>query len=74
MLWKIHKQKPKLTLTGSASDIKCVSFSYDNRNVYAGTDGGSVFGWDLASTKYNAKFSGHLTACNFIEFGVEEDD
>lgn len=74
MLWKIHKKTPKLTLTGSPSDIKCVSFSMDNHNVFAGTDGGSIYGWDLSTSKLTYKLSGHLTTCNFIEFSHEEED
>mmetsp|Transcript_25109 Transcript_25109/g.27869 ORF Transcript_25109/g.27869 Transcript_25109/m.27869 type:complete len:108 (+) Transcript_25109:1-324(+) len=61
MLWKIHKKTPKMTLTGSPSDIQCVSFSHDNKQVFAGTDGGTVYGWDLSSTNYSMKLQGHKT-------------
>ena len=73
MLWKIHKSSPKMTLTGSPSDIKCITFDCDNKNLFAGTEGGSIFSWDLSSTKYSAKLSGHLTYCNFIEIASDDD-
>ena len=74
MLYKLHKMTPKMTLTGSPSDIQCISFSSDDKQVYAGTDGGTVYGWDLSSTKYSFKLQGHKTVCNFIEVNSEPED
>lgn len=74
MLWKIHKKTPKMTLTGSPSDIQCISFSYDNKQVFAGTDGGTVYGWDLTSPKYSLKLQGHKTTCNFVDVSREEGE
>jgi len=62
-----------MTLTGSPSDIKYVTFSIDNKSLFAGTDGGSVYGWNLETAKYSMKLSGHLTTCNFIEVASDED-
>ena len=73
MLWKIHKSTPKMTLTGSPSDIRCISFDKDDKTLHAGTEGGSIYWWDLTSTKYSAKLSGHLTYWNFIEVASDEE-
>ena len=43
-------------------------------SVFAGTEGGSVYGWDLTTAKLSHKLSGHLTRCNFIETSTEEED
>lgn len=42
--------------------------------MFAGTDGGSVYGWDLSSSKYSIKLSGHLTTCNFLQVSTDEED
>ena len=42
--------------------------------MYAGTDGGTVYGWDLTSTKYSVKLAGHLTTCNFVHISPEPQE
>lgn len=74
MLWKIHKKNPKLTLTGSPSDIRSVTFHIKDTYVFASTDGGGVYGWDLSTSKMSMKLTGHLTTCNFMEVSTESEN
>ena len=32
-----------MTLTGSPSDIRCISFDKDDKTLHAGTEGGSIY-------------------------------
>ena len=48
-MWKITKTKPKLTLPGHSSNVGTIGFDHAAEHLFAGTQGGSLYIWDLGS-------------------------
>ena len=47
IIWKITRTKPKLTLDKHSSNASCIWIDSRAESVFAGTQGGSVYLWDL---------------------------
>ena len=48
------------------SPVSELCFSSNAEQIYAGTDGGTVHIWDLATKKELAKLQGHATKCTSL--------
>lgn len=64
-LWKITKTKPKLTLPNHSSNVSTIGFDTRAEHLYAGTEGGSVYIWNLGSQQPTI-LQGHKTAITSI--------
>ena len=73
VLWRIHKQNPKMILTGSPSNINCISFGLKHQNIYTGSECGNIYVWDLTNCKLSNELSGHTDQWNFIELASDEE-
>eukprot|EP00762_Andalucia_godoyi_P005359 ANDGO_06725.mRNA.1 Katanin p80 WD40 repeat-containing subunit B1 homolog len=65
-LWTIGKPDAVLSLAQHASSVTSVRFDQSEENVLAGTEGGLLKLWDLASQK-GTSFSGHRSAVEACE-------
>ena len=48
-LWKITKTKPKLTLPNHSSNVCAIGFDNKAEHLFAGTEGGAMYIWNLGS-------------------------
>eukprot|EP00347_Sterkiella_histriomuscorum_P009360 403341515 len=60
-LWKLSKNLPKLVINGHSTGVSELQFSGTAEQIYAGTFGGTIHVWDLASKREIAKLQGHMT-------------
>jgi len=47
IVWKITKTKPKLTFSNHTSNVCSIGFDNCAETLFAGTEGGSVYVWNL---------------------------
>jgi len=65
-IWSTKGQLPIKILEGHNSEISSVIFSKDEKNVFVGTVGGSIYMWDLGLQKISLCLKEHLNICNRI--------
>ena len=71
IIWKITKTKPKLKLEGHSSNCSFIEFDKNAENLYAGTEGGSVYVWDL-NTQRSTVLAGHRTSITSMAYEESE--
>ena len=59
-----------MSLTGHTSEVTSLSFSASADLVFSGSQGGTVYVWDLKTQKELTKLRGHLTSCTCL-YGEE---
>jgi katanin p80 WD40 repeat-containing subunit B1 len=65
-MWTIGKPDAVLSLSAHASTVTCVRFDASEEKVLAGTEGGAIKLWDLATQKATV-FAGHRAAVDCCE-------
>ena len=70
IIWKVTKTRPRLTLNNHSSNVATIKIDQSAQNLFAGTNGGSVYVWDL-NNQESRILQGHRTAITSIAYEDE---
>jgi WD40 repeat protein len=65
-LWTLNSQMPIKVLSGHSSEVSSVLFSKDEKTLYSGTEGGSIYKWDIQAQKIVSSFKEHRNSCTCL--------